>query len=147
MIAAVLQDKKWILKESTLVCVGKHWEVCGQKKFSWPSCRECASGLPNAGCKRTSLEASCQCNASRESTLLGVIVIGVHNLEPSRKELTHHQPEHRKRSSYAPGPPQPLWSHYFQPLMRAKEGRSGSITALFPPSELDVVLTFNLSSC
>lgn len=82
------------------------------------------------------------------STLLGVKVIGVPNLEPSRKELTHPQPEHRKRALHAPGSLlQPLWSHYIQPLMRSKEGRSGSITVLFLPSKLDVVLTFNLFSC
>lgn len=58
MIAAVLQDKKLILKESTLV--GKHWEVSGQKKFLDLS----VENVPLASKMQAIREPACRLHAS-----------------------------------------------------------------------------------
>lgn len=87
--------------------------------------------------------------------LKGVNTSGRHSDRGAQPGIIHRgidtpQPECRKSPHipHAPGPhPQLLWTHHIKPLMRAKEGRSESITVLFPPSEMDVALTFNLSSC
>lgn len=84
----------------TLVCVGKHWEVSRQKKFLDLHVENVllASKTQAAG-EPAWMHHACAVVQGNHH-IWGTMAIGVPNLELSRKELTHPQPEHRKRGHH-----------------------------------------------
>lgn len=141
MIVTVILNKRVVLQESTLICVGEHWEVFGQKMLldlyvnniylapKVQSVREPAM--------RLHIPASV-CYLQGYNHFLGTMSLGVSNLGPSRKEEKYFRPEQQEGDLHIH---QEVTHSYYGPIIIShwlKKNRGGQkyITVLSSSSDL-----------